>query len=87
MVVFIEEVLFLISVGGNSQLDLPNKPIVILRIDEDISRTLIQAILHSHYLKLRIVLLKLLQSLDDIDDFFLVGVALASKQVEDLQGD
>lgn len=87
MVVFVEEVLFLICVGGNSQLDLPNKAIVVLSIDEDVSRSLIEAILHSHYLKLRIILLKLLQSLNDIDDLFLIGVAFASKKVKDFQRD
>lgn len=68
-------------------MDLPYKAVVILRIDEDISRSLIEAILHSNYFKLRVILFELLQSLDDIDDFLFIGVAFASKQVEYLQGD
>ena len=79
MVVFIEEVLLLIGVGGHSKLDFPNKAVVILRVDEDVSSSLVKAIFHSHYLKLRIVFLKLLQGLHYIDDFFLIGVALASE--------
>ena len=68
-------------------MDLPNKAVVVLSIDEDISSSLIESILHSYYLKLRIIFFKLLQGLNNIDDLFLIGVTFAPKQIKYLQRD
>ena len=87
MVVLVQEVLPLVDVRGDRQLDFPDEATVVLGVDEDIPGALAEPVLDPDDLELLVDLFELLQGFDDPDDLGLVGVTLATQEVEDLEGD
>lgn len=87
MIVLIQQILLLVDVGSHSQLNFPDQSSVVRCVDENVSGTLVESVLHPHNLKIFISFFEVFQGLNDPDDFFLVRVALAPEEVEYLERD